>query len=341
MTPDELQTAVAHKQFAPVYLFHGSEDLLIEESVKAIVEAALDEGTKGFNYDVVYGSKVEAKDVVAMAASFPMMSKRRIVVVKEFEKLVAAESERDIFLAYLARPLESTSLILITEKPDFRKKPFTDLKKKAVVVECNALYDNQVPAWITSRVKKLKREMKPEAVRVLHEYVGNSLRGLQNELDKLFIFVGDKRTIDAEDVHAVVGASKGYTIFELQNAIGRKDLKQALTILERMMEYGESPQFIIVMLTRFFTQLWKLSELKRRKASNQEIAATIGVPPFFVREYLDFSNRYTVEQIERSFRVLLDADITLKSTSREPRLVLDLLLYALVRGNAVRESIAG
>jgi DNA polymerase-3 subunit delta len=340
MTHHELQDAVARHRFSPVYLFHGAEDLLIDEGIQLIINAALDAGTKGFNLDIVYGSKAEAKDVVAHAASFPMMSERRVVVVKEFEKLVAAESEKEIFLAYLDRPLASTSLILVTTKPDFRKKPFTDLKKKAEVIECSPLFDNQIPSWIAGRVATLGKKISPEASRLLHGYVGNSLRALQNEIDKLFIYIGEQRQLEAEDVAAVVGASKGFTIFELQNAIGRKDLKEALKILERMLELGESPQLIIVMLTRFFTQLWKLSELRRRRASEQEMSAAVGIRPYFLKQYLEFSANYTVEHIEQNFRALLEADVTLKSTSRDSHLVLDLLLYSLARGTSIHEPVA-
>ena len=169
---------------------------------------------------------------------------------------------------------------------------------------------------------------------MIHAYVGNSLRSLQNEIDKVFVFVGDRKKIEAEDVTAIVGASKGYTIFELQNAIGRKDAKEAVKILERMLESGQSPQMIIVMMTRFFTQLWKLSDLRSKRMPDQEIAREIGVSPYFVKQYVEFRSRFDVDQIERNFKSLLEADTVLKSTSRDPRLVMDLLILSLVQSSA-------
>ncbi len=154
------------------------------------------------------------------------------------------------------------------------------------------------------------------ACRLIQAYVGNSLQSLQNEIDKLFVFIGDRKKVTIEDIGAVVGASKGYTIFELQNAIGRKDSKEAVRILERMLEVGQSPQMIIVMLTRFFTQLWKLSDARARRMSEQEIAREIGVSPYFVKQYIDFHANFDVDQIERNFKALLEADTVLKSTSR-------------------------
>ncbi|HAL57735.1 MAG TPA: DNA polymerase III subunit delta, partial [Bacteroidetes bacterium] len=308
------------------------EDFLIDESVQAIIENTLDPGMKGFNLDVVYGSKADARDVIAHAMSFPMMSGRRVVVVKEFEKLVSTDTAKEIVSAYIEKPLESTCLVLISLDADFRRKPFTDLKKKAALVECKPLYDNQIPAWIAQRIRLSGKEAHAEACRLLQAYVGNSLRSIQNEIDKLFIFVGEKKQITAEDVAAVVGASKGYTIFELQNSIGRKDTKEAITILERMLTAGQSPQMIIVMLTRFFMQLWKLTDAKLRRSPDGEIAREIGLSPYFVKQHLEFSTRFPAEHIEHNFQELLEADTVLKTTSRDPHLVLDLLVLSLISG---------
>ena len=335
MTYAEFQQSVKGKRFAPIYLFHGEEDFLIDEGVQYIVDAVLDEGSKGFNLDVVYGSKVEVKDVVAHASSFPMMGQKRVVVVKEFEKLAGTDLDKEVIGAYINKPLDSTILVLVSLEPDFRKKPFTDLKRRAELVECKPLYDNQVPAWIADRIRHQGREANGESCRLIQAYVGNSLRSIQNELHKLYVFMGERKKIALEDIAAVVGATKGFTIFELQNAIGRKDAKEAIKILERMLEGGQSPQMILVMLTRFFTQLWKLTDMRSRRLPDAEISREIGVPPYFVKQYLEFRSNFEVQHIEENFKSLLEADTVLKSTSRSPRLVLDLLVLALISPSGV------
>ena len=332
MTPQEFLDSVQRKKIFPVTLLHGGEDFLIDECVRAVIETTLDEGAKGFNLDVVYGSKTDVQEVIAHASAFPMMGDKRVVVVKEFEKLATTDPAKEIFKAYLEHPLASTCLLLVSADADLRKKPFTDLKKLAEVVECKPLYDNQVLDWIDRRIRELGKTADPESCRLLHAYVGNSLRALQNEIEKLFIFVGEKKTIGAEDVSEVVGASKGYTIFELQNAIGRKDLREALRILHAMLEAGQSPQMIIVMLTRFFQQLWKLSELKSKRTPDVALAREIGVNPFFLKQVVQFQSNFSSSHLENSFRVLLETDTTLKTTTRDKQGVMDLLVYSLVKG---------
>lgn len=338
MNYEEFQEVVASKKLAPAYLIYGEEDFLIDECVRAVIEQVVPDDLKGFNLDVVYGGKVEVKDVIAHASSFPMMNEKRVVVVKEFEKLSTTDASKELIASYLAQPLESTCLLLISLEPDFRKKPFTDLKKKGELVECKPLYDNQVPDWVARRIQKLGKSIDPEACRMIHTYVGNSLRALQNEIDKLFVYAGDKKEITREDVNQVVGVTKGFTIFELQHAIGRKDTKEAVMILEKMLQEGQSPQMIIVMLTRFLTQLWKLTDPSLKKVPEREIAKTIGVHPFFFKEYVQASRNHPVQQLEQNFHFLLEADTVLKSTSRDPHLVLDLLVYSLIHQTPVAEE---
>lgn len=332
MTSQEFLTSAGRGSISPVTLFHGEEDFLIDECVRRAIETTLDEGAKGFNLDVVYASKTDVQEVIAHASAFPMMGSKRVVVVKEFEKLVTTDPAKEIFKAYLEHPLSSTCLLLVSLEPDFRKKPFTDLKKLADLVECKPLYDNQVPDWVDRRIRQQGKSADPESCRLLHAYVGNSLRALQNEIDKLFIFVGEKKTIAADDVSEVVGASKGYTIFELQNAVGRKDLREALRILHAMLEAGQSPQMIIVMLTRFFQQLWKLSELKLSRTPDAEMARQAGVNPYFLKQLVQFQSNFSSGHLENSFRVLREADTIIKSISRDKQGVMDLLIYSLVKG---------
>ena len=99
-----------------------------------------------------------------------------------------------------------------------------------------------------------------------------------------------------------------------------------------MLEAGQSPQMIIVMLTRFFQQLWKLSELKSKRTPDVALAREIGVNPFFLKQVVQFQSNFSSSHLENSFRVLLETDTTLKTTTRDKQGVMDLLVYSLVKG---------
>jgi DNA polymerase-3 subunit delta len=328
---DEFLESTKGKKYAPVYLFVGEEDFLIDECVGRIVKDLLTADTKAFNLDIVYGSKANASEVIAHAASFPMMSDRRVVVVKEFDKLLSGDTAKEVVSSYVTRPLDSTCLLLLSEKPDFRTKPFTDLKKAGNIFAFNQLYDNQIPAWIANRCKRMGKEVDIEACRLMQAYIGNSLRAIQNELDKLFTYLGERTHVTPEDIADVVGVSRGFNVFDLQNAIGKKNLEDALRIVKRMTEAGEAPQLSIVMLTRYFSILWKVQDLLKQGKSETEILSAIHISPYYFKGYTEAARRFSSAQIEQSFNVLIDADIQLKSTSPDHFHLMEMLVYSLVR----------
>lgn len=337
---DNFIEATKGKNYAPVYLFIGEEDYLSEECVDRLIRDLLTADTKAFNLDIVYGSKADASQVMAHAASFPMMSDRRVVVIKEFDKLLSDEKVKELVSAYIARPLDSTCLVLLAEKPDFRTKPFTDLKKNGEVFSFNPLYDNQIPAWIAARCKAMGKEVDIEACRLMQAYIGNSLRSIQNELDKLFTFLGERTLVTLEDVADVVGVSRGFTIFDLQNAIGKKNIAEAMRIVKRMTETGEAPQLSIIMLTRYFSLVWKVQDMLKHGESETEIIAATRISPYYFKNYAEAARRFSSSQIENSFGVLLDADIQLKSTSPDPYHLMEMLVYSLIHDSKSTEIVS-
>ena len=316
-TYDDLQSALAKKEFSPVYLLYGEEDFLIEEATDAILEAALTKDERGFNLDVLYGSDSDARDIASHASSFPMMAERRVVVVRDVDKLAHAE----LLANYIEHPSPSTCLILSCTKPDFRRKPFVTAKKHAFNLECKPLWENQIPAWIAKRVKIAKRVIQPDAASMLAAYVGTSMREIMNELEKLYIYLGEKRSISVDDISAIVGMSKEFSVFELQWAIGMKDTRKATEILERMIEAGEQPVMMVAVLTRFFQSLWKLHDVRRRGVAPNQQTIQAGIFNF-AEKYGQAANKFSNRDIENVFVSLSEVDEKLKTTSTDPKLLM-------------------
>ena len=331
LTFEDIEGSLAQEKFAPVYLFHGEEDFLIGEATDLVVNAAVGRDQQGFNLDFVYGADADARDIVSHASSFPMMSARRVVVVRDFDKL----SNKELLTPYVENPLATTCLILHSAKPDFRRKPYLTISKSGTVVRFDRIRDYQIPGWIEKRTRQQRWEMDSEAVTILSAYVSTSLREIQNELDKLYIYIGKKRVITAEDIRDVVGVSKEYDVFELQNVLGTKDLARATEVLTRMMDAGESPILIIVMLTRYFTALWKLHDLRRRNAPSADVARILGVNPYFVKDYVRALGSYTIYELEHSFEILAATDEQLKSSSVDQVQVMQSMVVRLIQQREV------
>jgi DNA polymerase-3 subunit delta len=327
LTSPELFASLARGAVAPVYLLYGEEDLLVEEALDAILQAALDGGDRTFNLDVLGAGETDGRDIAARASSFPMAGGRRVVVVRDADKLSVHDCE--LLAAYVGEPSPSTCLILVAAKPDLRKKPFATIKRSGGALECKRLYEDKIPSWIAGAVRKGGCRIEPEAAKLLAAYVGTSLREIRSELDKLYIYVGNRKEITAGDVSALVGMSKEYSPFELQKVVGRRETARAMRILEEILGVGGGAPLVIATMTNYFLTLWKLHDLQRRGVAQKDQAAQARVHPFFIQEYHEALGFQPPAACERALLLLADADEQSKSGTYDARQVMESLIVRL------------
>jgi DNA polymerase-3 subunit delta len=331
--PEVLEDDLLAGRFAPVYLFYGSESLLMEEAIQRVIDAALPESARPFNLDFLSGADDDIREILARASAFPMMTERRVVVVRDADRF--GERALELLAHYIEQPSPSTVLLLAGTKPDLRRKAFVALKKKGVSRAFDELRDYQLPEWIDQRVKKRGGTIEGEAARLLATYVGSSLRDIENELDKLFLYTGERTAITRNDVAAVVGFSREYNVFEFQNAIGRRDAGRAVEILERMLEANEPIPLIISSLTNYFAKLWLIGDQIRRGTKPPEVAALARIPPYYLKDYLQALERYSAEEIEGSFHQLALADQQFKTSGADVKSILHRFCISMVTPRGV------
>lgn len=326
-TYDQLATAFRHRNFKPLYFLYGEERFLAEELQTILLEHAIAPHERDFNLDIVYGSDVDTSAVLGLCTSYPVMAERRLVVVREFEKL----KDNRLFKEYAERPNPTAIVALVCgSKPNLSTHPYRALREHAVSMECKALYDNQMPGWIQKRAEAEGYQIAPEAVRMLTEFVGTNMRAAAEELEKLKTYTADRETITADDVVHASGQTREFNVFELQKAIGEGRRRDAFRIAERMLQQAGNTRgealMIVAVLTSYFTKLWKLTAAFGQ-VPERGLAARIGVSPYFVKEYVASLRRYNVALIEEAFAALLAADYELKGgVGRDEKLVMSLML---------------
>ncbi|MFQ5864902.1 MAG: DNA polymerase III subunit delta [bacterium] len=328
---------IAHiqkKQFSPVYFLYGKEDYFIEDALNRLIDAACDSATKDFNLDVFYGNEVEGAKIFDAASSYPMLADTRVVVVKEVDKLSASGLE--LLNKYLDKPASSTILVIISGKSGLRNKAISNIKSKSLWVECRPLYDRQVPKWIQDHLKEKGLEISQEAVLLIHVRVGNNLRDIVNELEKIVLNLEGRKRIEPADVQNVVGLSRSYSVFDLTDAIGHKDLDKSLTILSRLLQSGESPTGILALITRHFVNLMKVKGAVAQKNSNDEITALTGIPPFFIAKTKEMANNFSADQLNLIFEYLLETDLILKTSRQPPKIAMETLLINIIKNRMKR-----
>ena len=219
---ERIKLDLKNKIYYPVYFLCGEEPYFIDNISDYIENELLNESEKEFNQTVIYGKETDIQGIISYAKRYPMMSNYQVVIVKEAQDLVNI----DDLVSYVEHPLNSTILVICYKykKIDKRKKLIKLIEKNSVFFESAKLYDNKVPDWITGWLKLEGYGISLKAALLLSDYLGNDLLKITNELEKLFINIPKGSEITTNHIEENIGISKDYNIFELQNALGSRDL---------------------------------------------------------------------------------------------------------------------
>ena len=310
MTYDQILSDIHKKNFAPIYFLTGEEPYFIDMISDTIENEALDETDRAFNQIVLYGRDVDVETIANHARSFPMMGERMVVIVKEAQDVKNLEE----FEKYLDTIPETTLLVFAYKykKFDKRKTLAKKIDKKGVWFESKKLYDNNIPGWIQNYMKGEGYSITPKATQMLADFLGTDLHKIANELKKLIIALPKKKSIDDADVERNIGISKDYNVFELQNAIGSRDVLKANRIVNYFGDNGKDNPFLVTAITLYgyFSKLIKLHSTQDKSQGN--LASVLGVNPFFVKDYLAAARNYPPATCIRCISILRELDMKSK-----------------------------
>lgn len=324
-----LQEDLKSQKYYPVYFLAGDEVCLIDDGVALLTKALVSPENRDFNFDVFYGSEVSAARVIEIATSYPMLAERRTVIVRETQKMPAGDL--NALAGYAARPSPTTHLVLTAPEKDFRKKPLEKLRSVAYFVECAPLYDNQLPGWIQQEAQKLGCTISEGAAQWLAGEVGSNLMYLRSELEKLRLFVGARREMTEEDVAAVTGSQKEFTIYALQDAVGEKNIATALRILDRLLHQKMNAIGILYGLSRYFGHMYVTHGFGRSRDELAKLATRTRMSPYFIPRLLRAAGSYSLAEITHALEILRLCDFAMKTSSISDLLALRLSLIAIVR----------
>lgn len=331
MNYEQIINNLKNKIYHPVYFLTGEEPYYIDAISDFVEENILTDVEKEFNQTVVYGRDTDVISLISMAKRYPMMANHQVLIIKEAQDIKNIEE----LLPYIEKPLSSTVLVVNFKyrKIDKRKTFFRQIDKNGVLFESPKLYDNKVGAWINNYVKEKGYSISPKANAMLAEFLGSNLSKIVNEISKLLINIPDNATINDELVEKNIGISKDYNIFELQNAIGSKNVLKANQIANY---FGANPKEnsivkTISMLFPFFMKLLVYHQLKDRSKNN--IASALSISPFFVQDFQLAARKYNVKKLHRNISLLREYDLKSKgvdSVSPSEGELLKELLYKII-----------
>ncbi|MBQ9418294.1 MAG: DNA polymerase III subunit delta [Bacteroidales bacterium] len=310
LTDKQLIAELDKGTYKPVYLLMGEEDYYIDKISDHIEQHLIDPSLRDFDQTVVYGRDVDMATVITHAKRFPMMSPIHLVIVKEAQMIDLRQW--DTLAAYLAQPAPQSLLLLCYrhKKLDKRTAAYKAIAKAGIVYETPKIYDNQVPAWIKSEVASHGHSITDKAAYMLGEFLGTELSKIANELSKLYPLLTAGTPIDETLVEQQIGISKDYNVFELQNAIGRRDPAMCNRIVNH---FAANPkqnpiQPVLALLYGYFLKIMYYHQLENKTDAPQ----VLGCAPMFVKDYAQAASHYSLPKLASCIGYLYEADLRSK-----------------------------
>lgn len=311
-----------------VYFLMGEEAYYIDAISNFIESTILSEEEKGFNQMVLYGRDVSIDDIVSHAKRYPMMAERQVIIVKEAQDL-----SRTIegLVAYVENPQPTTVLVFCYKYKtlDKRKKLSKTMAKNAVLFESKKLYENQVPDWIRRVLSSRGHTITPKAAQMLVEFLGNDLAKINNELQKLQLIMQPGEQITPQLIEENIGISKDFNNFELQKAIGEKNVKRAFAIMQYFHQNPKKNPLVmtVALLYGFFAKLLKYHSLSNKG----DAAKVLKVSPYFVKDYQVAARNYPMKKVSAIISSIRDIDMKSKGVGASNLSQADLLKELLIK----------
>ena len=290
------------KLFKPVYWLEGEEDYYIDKIMNYAEHHLLPESEASFNLTVFYGKDANWSDIVNACMRYPMFAEKQVVLLKEAQQM----KDVDKLENYIEHPLASTIFVVSHKEKTINKttKLGRLVKKNAELFNSEKIKDYKLVEWVTDYVKAQDFSMSQKTVMLLADHLGNDLNRIVNELEKITVNLGQRKTITEDDIEKYVGVSKEYNAFELQAALSTKNLAKAIRIIQYFEGNPKAApiQLVLLSLYGYFSKLYIVFGMTDKSES--------AIKPFFynnsfaAKEALATAKMYGYEGVERALLLL-------------------------------------
>jgi len=315
------------------YVFHGTDEFTRAETLADFKRKLGPPDTVDLNTTILEGKSLTLAELHHACDAIPFLADKRLVIVEGMLSRLASRKEELAALAdYLPTLPETTRLVFVERKALPARHPIVKLarrEERGYVKQFDPPDVKTLPRWIEQRVRKHGGEIERQAAHQLAAVVGAELRLLDQEIVKLVTYTNAERAITKQDVDTTVPYAQEAIVFDLVDALGRRDGRTAAQTLHRLLDAGEHPLGLLAMIARQFRLLIQVKELKEGGATSRDAAQKLGLHPFPARKLYNQATYFTGAQLEAVHRHLLDTDVAIKSGKIEAEVALDLLVAGL------------
>ncbi len=352
-----------------VYLFLDCDEYLATQRIRELKAAVGDAELADLNITEWEGAQTNAGDILGQASMMPFLALRRLILVRgylsQLEKRIsaskstesAAHGEAALFLNGLGNVSDTCDLLLVENGVDKRRVIWKGFRikhqegerevpglqaliaAKTVSQEVLTTPDAKaLPSWIQQRARAMQITIEPRAVQLLASYVGANLRQLDNELEKLSLYVG-QRAISTDDINLMVSDASEAMIWNLTDALSQRNPAKAMQALQALRRGDAHPIYLLTMIARQYRVILKVKDAMQTHAGANEfdLSKVVRESPYPVKKAMQQASGYTFSELVDLMDRLLIADNAMK-TGADPETEIDLLIAELTQKAPSRAS---
>lgn len=337
------------------YLLHGNDEFTCREHLKQLRQ----QGDFAYNQDRYTGGEVSLSTITATCNTFPFLSEQRLVILDGLPKkrggedtsspstssestgsggkgrkkksskggsLTRAGFEKGLAEAIPGLPDSTVLIVLVDEELSATSPLLKAAEQYGKVLQSTLPKGAALESWIKKRAQARGAKISGEAVTMLADFIGNQLRLLANELDKLATYVGAGNTIEASHVRLLSAHVQEARIFDLTDALAQRNRTLALNLLHELLADWMHPLAMLPTITSQVRNLLLVKELAASGLRVSQIADALGAKPFLVEKALRNIGKFSGKQLEHTYHQLLETDAALKRSRLTPEMALDFLV---------------
>lgn len=329
----------------PCYFFHGEETFLAFEFSRSLKETLIPAEVQDLNLERFDLEESSWAEVIDLARTIPFfLSPWRIVVVEisKGRKESVSLEEQKILKGYFSSPSLKTVLVIIfsgkLNKNSSLHRFFSGLPSStALVKELRPLRERALYAWMDKRFLSQGKRVTSEASMRLEELTGRDLRRVNNEVEKLVTFVGEKEVVDLDDVNQVSGWIKTFHDWEIADSLVKADVRQSLIVLNSLFKEGTKPEYILGSIGKFFRDIFLAKILLREKNVDKkevfrelkpQIHEKLG--KFYLdkfKEFFSLVEKFSMQDLNHILAELEEVDLKIKTTPLSTQTLLESFIF--------------
>ncbi len=317
-----------------LYIFHGPDDFTRNEQVTTLREAMGDPTIADLNVTVLEGRDLTLSEIRQHADAMPFMANKRVVIATGFiSQLNTKSDEVTDLIDYLGQLSPTTDLVLVERESLRINNPVIKAAASlegATVTQFAGPDKKNLRPWIINKAQQHEATIEPAAADLLGRLTGPELQVLDNELEKLALYVGSERPIKREDVDLLVPYTEDAENFGLAKAIGQRNARRAYDQLRKQLDEGKHPMVILASIATQIRGLLEVKDMAARGMSPLEITNSKGwSSDYAARMRLKEATRFSMARLENILEQLLQIDLDIKTGQTDSLLALDTLIARL------------